>query len=61
MKFAATIIPNPTVIRLKREEESLDSIAQYYIKCKSPEDKYQALANIYAFIEIGECSSNRMK
>ena len=53
MKFASDIIPNPTIIRLKREEESLDSISQYYINCKGPEEKYQSLANIYAFIEIG--------
>ena len=53
MKFASNIIPNPTIIRLKREEESLESISQYYINCKGQEEKYRSLANIYAFIEIG--------
>ena len=31
MKFAAKIVPNPNVIQLKRDEETLDNIKQYQV------------------------------
>ena len=31
MKFAQTVIPDPILIRLKREEQSLDTIKQFYV------------------------------
>ncbi|ESN90161.1 hypothetical protein HELRODRAFT_104410 [Helobdella robusta] len=55
MKFANQIISDPMVIRLRREEESLENIKQYYIECQSDEDKYRALSNIYSAISIGQC------
>ena len=54
MTFAQAVVPNPVVIRLRREEESLNNIKQYFINCKSPEDKFQALSNIYGAISIGQ-------
>nr|KAG5710102.1 hypothetical protein BaRGS_030178 [Batillaria attramentaria] len=55
MEFAQKIIPNdPVIIRLRREEESLDNIKQIYIECTSVEEKYQALCNIYGSISIGQ-------
>lgn len=54
MNFAESIIYDPVVIRLRREEESLDTIKQYYVECKSQEDKYVALSNIYGVISIGQ-------
>ncbi|XP_046564539.1 ATP-dependent RNA helicase DDX19A-like [Haliotis rubra] len=55
MKFAQAVIPNdPVVIRLRREEESLDNIKQYYIECQDEADKFQALSNIYGTISIGQ-------
>lgn len=33
MQFAQTVIPDPIVIRLRKEEESLDNIKQFYINC----------------------------
>ena len=54
MDFAEIIVPNPTIIRLLREEESLDNIQQYYVKCKDLDEKYQALSNIYGVITIGQ-------
>jgi len=53
MRFAEKLIPNATVMKLKREEESLDNIKQYYIECKDQEDKYKAIATIYGFITVG--------
>ena len=54
MKFAQAIVPNPIVIRLRREEESLDNIKQYYIRCNNAEEKFQAVSNIYGTISIGQ-------
>ncbi|XP_067006655.1 DEAD-box helicase Dbp80 [Anabrus simplex] len=54
MEFAEAIVSNPVIIRLKREEESLDNIKQYYVNCRSVEDKYCAIANIYGVVTIGQ-------
>ncbi|XP_034947575.1 DEAD-box helicase Dbp80 [Chelonus insularis] len=54
MKFAELIVSNPLIIRLMKEEESLDNIKQYYVRCKNPEEKYTAICNIYGVISIGQ-------
>ena len=55
IKFANTVVPDPIVIRLRREEESLDNIKQYYVVCRDQEDKQQALSNMYGVVSIGQC------
>lgn len=54
MEFAQYIVPNPIIIRLLREQESLDNIKQYYVKCKDQDEKYQAIQNIYGGITVGQ-------
>ncbi|CAD1476007.1 unnamed protein product, partial [Heterotrigona itama] len=54
MKFAEIIVNNPLIIRLLKEEESLDNIKQYYVKCKDLDEKYAAITNIYGVITIGQ-------
>lgn len=54
MEFAEYIVSNPIVIRLRRDQESLDNIKQYYVQCKNQEDKYQAIQNIYGVITVGQ-------
>lgn len=54
MEFAEHIVKNPIIIRLKREEESLDNIAQYYVRCSSPDEKYSAVINIYGTLGVGQ-------
>ncbi|XP_041566064.1 DEAD-box helicase Dbp80, partial [Drosophila elegans] len=54
MDFARLIVVDPTIIRLLREEESLDNIKQFYVKCKNEEGKYNAIQNIYGCISIGQ-------
>ncbi|XP_058816342.1 DEAD-box helicase Dbp80-like [Topomyia yanbarensis] len=39
MEFAEYIVPNPIVIRLAWEQESLDNIKQYYVKCRNQDEK----------------------
>lgn len=53
MKFAEAIIPEPIIMRLRREEETLDNIRQMYVECKNQEEKYAAIANIYS-IPVGQ-------
>ena len=54
MRFAESIVHDAIVIKLRREEQSLDNIKQYYIECSSLEDKFSALSNIYGSISIGQ-------
>ncbi|XP_014258346.1 DEAD-box helicase Dbp80 isoform X1 [Cimex lectularius] len=64
MQFAKGIVPNPLLIRLKREEESLENIKQYYTVCEHKDEKYQAIANIYGGITVGQmmifCQTRKM-
>ena len=54
MEFAEYIVPNPITIRLRKEEEALDNIMQYYVKCRDQDQKYQAISNLYGVITIGQ-------
>jgi len=54
MQFAEQIVSDPIIIKLKREEESLDYIKQYYVVCRGREEKFEALCNIYGTISIGQ-------
>uniref|UniRef100_T1HI83 RNA helicase n=1 Tax=Rhodnius prolixus TaxID=13249 RepID=T1HI83_RHOPR len=54
MQFAKGIVPNPVLIRLKREEESLDNIKQYYVVCEHKDEKYAAITNIYGAVTVGQ-------
>jgi len=55
MTFAERVVVDPLIIRLRREEESLDNIRQYYIECQNINDKHNAIANLYGTITIGQC------
>lgn len=54
MEFAEHIVKDPISIRLLREQESLDNIKQYYVKCRDADEKYKAIQNIYGAITIGQ-------
>ncbi|CAD7078289.1 unnamed protein product [Hermetia illucens] len=54
MDFAQYIVPNPIIIKLRREQESLDNIKQYYVRCKDQDEKYKAIQNIYGGITVGQ-------
>ncbi|XP_056129520.1 ATP-dependent RNA helicase DDX19A [Lampris incognitus] len=63
-RFAEKIIPDPNIIKLKREEETLDTIKQFYVVCKEKEDKFTALCNIYGSLTIAQamifCHTRKM-
>ena len=48
------VIKNPNMIRLKRNEESLNNIKQYYVNCRGEEAKSEALSNLYGVLTIGQ-------
>ena len=54
MKFAQAVVHDAMIIKLKREEESLDNIRQVYIECDSQDTKFLALSDIYGSISIGQ-------
>lgn len=54
MDFAKKVIPDPVVITLKRQEESLDNIRQLYIEVRNQEEKFEALSHLYGLMSIGQ-------
>ncbi|KAG8523674.1 ATP-dependent RNA helicase DDX19A, partial [Galemys pyrenaicus] len=52
--FAKKVVPEPNIIKLKREEETLDTIKQYYVLCNNRDEKFQALCNLYGAITIAQ-------
>ncbi|XP_074498561.1 ATP-dependent RNA helicase DDX19A isoform X2 [Sebastes fasciatus] len=62
--FAEKVVPDPNIIRLKREEETLDTIKQLYVPCREKEDKFTALCNLYGSLTIAQamifCHTRKM-
>jgi len=48
-KFALCVVPSPNIIRVKKEDLTLDQIKQFYINCKSEEknSKYYAIFTVF--------------
>lgn len=69
IEFASKIVKQPLIIRLRRQEESVSSIKQFYVKCENFETKYHALMNIFGLLTVGQsilfcqviCSRNKLK
>lgn len=59
MKIAESITRNPIMLTLLPEQQSLDSITQFYVRCDSQEDKYQAIRNIYELLCSMNANNNR--
>ena len=54
IEFAKKIVRNPIIIRLKRSQEALSYIKQFYVRCESFETKYRSLTNIYGLLTVGQ-------
>ena len=52
--FATKIVKEPMIIRLRRQDESLSSIKQFFVKCENFESKYRALSNIFGLLTVGQ-------
>ncbi|KYO35797.1 ATP-dependent RNA helicase DDX25 [Alligator mississippiensis] len=53
-QFAERIVPDPNVIKLRREDLTLNNIRQYYFLCENNSEKYKALCNVYGSITVGQ-------
>ena len=42
-------------MQLKRSEESLSNIKQYFVWCHGEKEKFVALTNLYGVLTIGQC------
>jgi ATP-dependent RNA helicase DDX19/DBP5 len=54
LKFAKSIVKNPNILTLRREDETLDNIKQYYVRAPGEEKKLSALFNIYGILGTGQ-------
>ncbi|XP_073513435.1 ATP-dependent RNA helicase DDX25 isoform X2 [Phyllobates terribilis] len=52
--FAERIVPDPNIIKVKKEELTLENIRQFYDFCESKEAKYEALTNMYVSMTIAQ-------
>nr|XP_033775082.1 ATP-dependent RNA helicase DDX25 isoform X2 [Geotrypetes seraphini] len=52
--FATRLIPDSNIIKLRKEELTLDNIRQFFDPCENKEQKYRALSNIYGIITIAQ-------
>ena len=41
-------------MQLRREQETLDNIKQYYAECNSAEMKYQAIVSVNSVLNVGQ-------
>ncbi|XP_029013138.1 ATP-dependent RNA helicase DDX19A isoform X2 [Betta splendens] len=64
LRFAEHVVPDPNVIKLRREEETLETIKQFYVLCREKEDKFAALCNLYGSLTIAQamifCHTRKM-
>jgi len=54
MRFAKRVVLRPNIIRLRRDEETLDCIKQYFVKCRDIEHKYEALTDLFGILSVGQ-------
>lgn len=53
--FAQKMVPDHNIITVKKEKLTLDGIKQFWIDCKTRENKFQVLSDIFAILSIGKC------
>lgn len=52
--IASQLCPNPMRITVKRQEVHIDKIRQFVVRCNSPAEKFQALVELYATLQLGQ-------
>ncbi|OQR99140.1 ATP-dependent RNA helicase DBP5 [Achlya hypogyna] len=53
-EFAEKLVPNHNIITVKKEKLSLDGIKQFWLDCKSQENKYEVLSDIFGLLNVGK-------
>ncbi|KRZ74737.1 Actin, acrosomal process isoform, partial [Trichinella papuae] len=54
-KLFCIVAEDPVTIAVQNEELVLDNIEQFYILCKSDDEKFEAICNFYRTLVIGQC------
>ena len=54
LEFATKIVKEPMIIRLRRKEESLDYIKQFYVVCETDQSKFTTVLGIYGLQTVGQ-------
>ena len=54
-EFAQKMVPDHNIITVKKEKLTLDGIKQFWIDCKTRDNKFQVLSDIFAVLTIGKC------
>ena len=54
LEFASKIVKDPMIIRLRRKEESLDYIKQFYVNCENDHAKYSVVLDLYSTLTVGQ-------
>ncbi|CAP23459.2 Protein CBG03203 [Caenorhabditis briggsae] len=52
INFATKIIKNAIVVMLKREEQALPNIKQFFVQCACRDSKYAAIVNLYSGLAV---------
>lgn len=53
-RFAPRFAENANEISLRREEESVDTIKQFYMDCRDEAHKYDVLCNLYDLLTVSQ-------
>eukprot|EP01134_Creolimax_fragrantissima_P004697 CFRG4697T1 len=53
-KFVEHSLRGANEVRLKKKDLTLDGITQYWIDCRTPEERYSILADIYGAVSLGQ-------
>ncbi|KAI1706723.1 DEAD/DEAH box helicase domain-containing protein [Ditylenchus destructor] len=51
-EFAEQLIADPVIITIRRQDQSLPYIRQYYIRCKGRDDKYKSIVALYQSLTV---------
>ncbi|KAI1705067.1 DEAD/DEAH box helicase domain-containing protein [Ditylenchus destructor] len=51
-EFAEQLIADPVIITIRRQDQSLPYIRQYYIRCEGRDKKYQAIVALYQSLTV---------
>ncbi|KRY12865.1 ATP-dependent RNA helicase DDX19A, partial [Trichinella patagoniensis] len=54
-KLFLKVAKDPVTITVQNEGLALDNIEQFYIKCKTDDEKLEAICNLYRTLVIGQC------
>ncbi|KAE9418425.1 hypothetical protein Angca_009611 [Angiostrongylus cantonensis] len=55
VRFAMHLIKNAVTVTLKREDQALPNIKQYFVECPGRDAKYQAVVELYSGLTIASC------